>query len=209
MITNNEQPRWFFYLQWVVLNAISVVSAWYIAWALISWIQNVVGDTIQVGGQSHITEDFLYMYVLLPTIGLLTGILQYTLLRHYLPRMQWWIGATLLGWLLPFVIGFVFTTFLAPDNNTFVIMLGLFLIGATIALPQWWMLRQRVSHASWWIIAVGFGWWLVGLLNLVTSEPFAVLLAIGLIPPIATGIACWLLLDWLPKRELKDSALSH
>jgi len=206
MITNNKQPRWFFYLQWVVLNSISVVIAWYIAWAIVSWIQNVVGDRIQVGGQSHITEDFLYVYVLLPTIGLLTGIFQYTLLRHYLPRMQWWIGATLLGWLLPFVIGFVFTTLLASDNNTFVVMLGSFLIGATIALPQWWMLRQRMSHASWWIIAVGFGWWLVGLLNLVTSEPFAVLLAIALIPPIATGIACWLLLDWLPKRELLISA---
>jgi hypothetical protein len=142
-------------------------------------------------------------------IGLLTGILQYTLLRHYLPQMGWWIGATLSGWLLPFGLGFVFTQFLTPDNNTFSIMLGMFLIGATISLPQWWMLRQRVKHAFWWILISGLGWWMIGLLNFVTSEPFAVLLAIALVPTTATGMACWLLLYWLPKRELKGSLPGH
>jgi hypothetical protein len=209
VIRNNVQPRWFFYLAWVVLHSITVVTAWYATWAIISLIENVVGGTIQVGGQSRITEDFLFLFLLLPMIGLLTGILQYTLLRHYLPHMGWWIGATLSGWLLPFGLGFVFTQFLTPDNNTFSIMLGLFLIGATISLPQWWMLRQRVNHAFWWIIAFGFGWWLIGLLNFVTSEPFAVLSAIALVPTTTTGIACWLLLDWLPKRELKDSLPGH
>jgi len=200
MITNNENPRGFFYLGWVVLNFIAVVMAWYIAWALISQITNIVGGTIQVGGQSRITEDFLFLYVLFPTIGLLTGILQYTLLRRYLPHMAWWIGATFLGWLMPFVTGSFIIQLLARRNDTFSIMLGMLLIGATVALPQWWMLRQRVRHASWWILAQGFGWGMTGLLNLVTSEPFPVLLAFALIPTIATGIACWLLLDWLPKR---------
>jgi hypothetical protein len=46
MIPNNEKPRWFFYLEWIVLNALSVVIAWYIAWALISLIAMVIGDTI-------------------------------------------------------------------------------------------------------------------------------------------------------------------
>jgi hypothetical protein len=209
LIRNNEQPHWFFYLAWVVLHVITVVIAWYITWAIISLIENVVGGTIQVGGQSRITEDFLFLFLLFPIIGLLTGILQYILLRYYLPHMGWWIGATLLGWLLPFVLGYVFTKFLTPDNSTFSIMLGMFLIGATISLPQWWLLRQRVQHAFWWIIAFGFGWWLIGLLNFVTSEPFAVLLAIALVPTTATGIACWLLFDWLPKRELTNSLPSH
>jgi hypothetical protein len=203
MITNNEQPRWFFYLEWITLNVIAVVLAWYVALALISLIENVVGGTMQVGGQSRITEDFLFLYVLFPIIGLLTGILQYTLLRHYLPRMGWWIGATLLGWLLPFLLGFVFTTFFTPDNSAFSIMLGMFLIGATISLPQWWILHQRVHHAFWWVVTYGVGWWLVGSLSLVTSDPFPVLIAIALIPTIATSIACWLLLRRFPKYELE------
>jgi hypothetical protein len=144
MIANNEKPRWFFYLGWVVMNFIAVVMAWYISWALISQITNIVGGTIQVRGQSHITEDFLFLYLLFPIIGLLTGILQYTLLRRYLPHMAWWIAATFLGWLMPFVTGPFTIAILAQKNDTFSIMLGMSLIGATIVVPQWWMLRQRV-----------------------------------------------------------------
>ena len=209
MIANNEKPRWFFYLGWVVLNIIAVVMAWYIAWALISLVTNIVGDTIQVGGQFRITEDFLFLYVLLPIIGLFTGIIQYTLLRRHLPRMAWWIAATLLGWLMPFVTGYFIIAIFAQKNDTFSIMLGMLLIGATIALPQWWMLRQRVHHASWWILAYGFSWWMMGLLNFVTSEPFIVLLAIALIPTRVTGFACWLLLDWLPNHELSSRTPSQ
>ncbi len=205
-VSNNEKPHWFFYLGWVVLNVIAVVTAWYIAWALISQITKIIGGTIQVGGQSRITEDFLFVCVLFPIIGLLTGIFQYTLLRRYLPHMAWWIAATLLGWLIPFVTGYFIIAILAQKNDTFSIMLGMFLIGTTMVVPQWWMLRQRVRYASWWILAHGFGWCMTGLLNLVTSEPFPVLLAIALMPAIATGVACWLLLDWLPKHELKSSA---
>jgi len=208
MIANNEKPRWFFYLGWVVLNVIAVIIAWYIAWALLSQITKIVGDTIHVGGQSHITEDFLLVYVLFPIIGLLTGIFQYTLLRRYLSHMVWWVAATFLGWLMPFATGYLIIAAFAQKKDTFSIMLGMLLIGATIALPQWWMLRQRVRHASWWLLAYGLGWCLVGLLNLVTAEPIPVLLTIALMPAITTSVACWLLLDCLPKYELKDSISS-
>lgn len=202
MIAKNEKPRWSFYLGWVVLNFIAIVIAWYIAWALISQITKIVGDTIRVGGQSHITEDSMFLYVFFPIIGLLTGILQYILLRRYLPHMTWWIVATFCGWLMPFITGFFLMTVFGQLNDTFFIMLGLLLIGATIAVPQWWLLRQRVRYAFWWILAYGFGWGMTGLLNLVTSETWPILLALALMPAIATGIACWLLLDWLPKHEL-------
>lgn len=208
MVANNVKPRGFFYLGWVVLNFIAIVMAWYIAWALISQITNIVGDTIQVRGQSRFTEDFLFFYVLFPVIGLLTGILQYTLLRQYLPHMAWWIAATFLGWLTPFAIGALIITLLEQRNDPFSIMFGLLLIGATIAVPQWWLLRKRVRYASWWILAHGFGWCVTGSLSPVTSEPLAILLSIALMPAMATGFACWLLLDWLPKHELKSSISS-
>ena len=203
MVNANEKPRWFFYFGWVALNVIAVILAWYIAWEIISQVTNIVGDTIQVGGESHITEDLLYMNVLIPIIGLLTGVFQYILLRRYLPHMGWWVAATLVGWLSPLLIRFI-----PSATNTFLIMLGMLLIAATMVLPQWWMLHQRVGHAFWWLIAFGLGWGMVGLLNLVTSEPLPVLLAMALMPAITTGIAWWLLLDWLPNRELKSSPTS-
>jgi hypothetical protein len=139
MVAITEKPRWFFYPEWVALNALAVVLAAITAWGLVSLIENIVGGTIQVGGESQITEDFLFMYVLLPIVGLLTGFLQYILLRPYIPHMVWWIAATLLGWLTPFIM----RALLVPRNSTFLIMLGMLLVGAAIALPQWWMLRQR------------------------------------------------------------------
>jgi hypothetical protein len=207
MIANNEKPRWSFYLGWVVLNFIAIVLAGSIAWILISQIVKIVGGTIQVGGQSRTTEDSLFLYVLFPIIGLLTGILQHILLRRYLPHMTWWIAATFLGWLMPFITGPFILTVLAYKNDAFSIMLGMLLIGATVAVPQWWLLRQRVRHASWWLLAYGLGWCLVALLNLVTTDPLPVLLAIALLPAITTGSA-FRLLDWLPNHELKSSPLS-
>ena len=206
MVTNNQKPRWSFYLGWVVLNIVAVVAAGLISLALVILITQIVGDTIQVGGQSRITEDFLFMYVLFPVIGLLVGLLQYLLLRRYIPRLTGWIPATFLGWLMPFAAGYFILTVLGLENDTFSLMLGLFLIGASVAVPQWWLLRQRMRHAFWWILAGGLGWGMVGLLNLVTSEPLPVLLAIGLLPAIATGIVFWLFLDWYPQQQLQSSA---
>lgn len=206
MNVKKNKPRRFFDLEWIVLNAITVVMAWYVAWALISLIENVIGDTIKLGGKTRITEDFLLLYVLFPTMGLFTGIIQSFLLRRYLPRLERWITATFLGWLLPFVVGFIVTRFFVPGNNTVWIVLGMLLIGSIIALPQWWLLRQQVLHASWWVIAYGIGWGMVGLLNLVTTEPFPVLIGIAVVPSIATSIACWQLLGGLPKHDLYSHA---
>jgi hypothetical protein len=201
-IANYEKSRWFFCLEWVVLNAITAVVAGYIAGNLVSMIAGVIGDTIQVAGQTRITEDILLLYVFCPVVGLFTGILQYALLRRYLSHMAWWIAATLLGWLLPFIVGSIFTAIIPDglDPATSWEVLGVALIGMTIALPQWWILRQRVHHAAWWILANGIGWSMVGLLNHLSSEPFAVLSAVALMPAIATGIVCWLLIT-LPKTE--------
>ena len=195
-IVNYEKSRWFFSLGWVVLNAISAVVAGCVALALLELIVRLIGDTIQVAGQTHITEDFLLFYVFCPIIGLFTGILQYALLRRYLPHMAWWIAATLFGWLTPFIASFIFTAILPHglDPATAWEVPGVALLGMMIALPQWWMLRKRVQHAAWWIPANGIGWGMVGLLNHLHTEPFAVLSAVALMPAIATGIVCLLLI---------------
>lgn len=201
MITNSGGPRWVFYLGWVVLNLIAIVMAWYVAWAIFSQITNIVGGTIE--------DSFLFI-VLFPIIGLLTGIVQYTLLRRYLPHMAWWIAATFLGWLTPFATGSLLTTFLGGRNDAFSITFAMLLIGATVAVPQWWMLRKRVRYASWWILAHGFGWSVIGLSSLAApGEFFPVVLAFALMLAIATGFTCWLLLDWLPKYGLESSISSH
>ena len=71
MITDNRKPEWYFYPGWVVLSVISFLVAWATCWALISQVEKVVGDTMLVRGQTHITEDFLLTYMYFPVLGLL------------------------------------------------------------------------------------------------------------------------------------------
>jgi hypothetical protein len=196
MIIANKKPGWFFYFGWVALNASAVIMAWYITFAIMSL---VTGE-----------DDSLILYLLFPIIGLLTGILQYILLRRYLPHMGWWIAATFLGWLMPFVWFFIFSRLFIPGSSTVRIVLGMIVLGTTVALPQWWLLRKRVQHAWWWVLVFGLAWGMVGLYDLLTlSDLFPVLLGFAIVPAIATSIACWLLLDRLPNHELSSRTSSR
>lgn len=197
MIIANEKPGWFFYLGWVALNAIAVIMAWYITWAIMPLVTE--------RGEGTRLLDLLF-----PIIGLLTGILQYILLRRYLPHMGWWIAATFLGWLMPFVWFFIFSRVVIPGSSTVRIVLGMSVLGTTVALPQWWLLRKRVQHAWWWVLFFGLAWGMVGLYDLWNPpDLFPVLLGFAVVLAIATSIACWLLLDRLPNHELSSRTSSR
>ena len=70
MTTNSRRTKWFFYPAWVALSAISIPIAGAIAWALVSQVERVVGGTMQVGGHTRITEDYLSSTILLAVLGL-------------------------------------------------------------------------------------------------------------------------------------------
>jgi peptidoglycan/LPS O-acetylase OafA/YrhL len=168
-----------------------------------SAIVRVVGDTIQVGGETHITEDYLFSYILFPLLGLLNGLLQYLVLRRCLPRMGWWIGATVLGWLLPLgifrLVYFLFPAAMVP--STLMNALQLALLGGLLGLCQWLVLRKKVPRAGWWILACAVGWSLAFLVAGATISTDLDVWAIALLPPLVTCLAMWALLDWLPRRD--------
>jgi hypothetical protein len=205
---NNEKPGWGFYPAWIFLNAVAVFIATGIAWSAVAQAANIVGDTIVVNGQRRITEDFLLFYIWFPVIGLTTGLAQYALLRHLIPNLRWWVAATVLGWLLPFLAGFILTPIFNSSQDIVIMwsLIGMPMIGVVIGLPQWLVLRRKVHRAYLWILAHALGWWAFGILNLFSSEPNAVITAIALIPAFATGFACWLLLDRLPNRAEPSSS---
>ena len=205
IITNNRKPNWFFYPAWVAVVSISIPITFAIYWVLISLVKESVGSTIQVGGQPHITEDFLLPYILWPALGLVTGFLQYLLLRRHLPRIGWWIAGTTLGWLLGLIADRVLYRTLYGTLDVSAIWfetLMTALAGGAMGLAQWLVLRQRVRHAAWWILANVLSWGVVGW-GAATLSNQMVIPAVGivLVPGIATSIALWLLLDRLPQRE--------
>jgi hypothetical protein len=200
----NRKPEWFFYPAWIVLTAACIPLAWSVMMALLSLIIKIAGDTIVVAGQTHITEDFLGLYILFPAIGLLSGLLQYPLLRRYLPRMGAWIGVTLLGWLLMPVsfalISGALLHSLAIDSK-WSGPVAFVLVSVLVALPQWLVLRRRARHAALWSVARLVGWVLTMLVTGANISTAPDVLAVCLLPPAVECVAWWLMLDRLVPGE--------
>jgi hypothetical protein len=190
-----KKPERFFYLSWIALTSLGVPIAYFLSLITLKIITNMVGDFVYVNGVRHITEDYLAMYVFVPIVSLLTGALQYGLLRHYLTRMGWWVFATVAGWslgvlliALPAWLGWTDT----PLNYLDLIFL---VMGLAIGITQWWLLRRRLALAGWWIAANILGWGLLGLITPGNSLNQYGLFTLGLLPACATAAMLALLMS--------------
>lgn len=200
MITHREKPQWSFYAAWILLTSLSIPIAFFltlIALRILTW---VVGDYIYVNGVRHITEDYLWIYPFIPIVGLLTGGLQYGLLRRYLPRIGGWVLATAGGWLL----GVLLIVLPGRENliNEFLGMSLVFLLmGLAIGVGQWLILRQRLAYAGWWIAANLLGWGLLSLIQADNSMDQFSLFVIGLIPACVTALMLAVLMGKIQRVE--------
>lgn len=204
MTTIYKKPEWFFYPAWIILTVLCFPIAFFISMLILKIMISVIGDTIYVDGVRHITEDYLFRYVFVPIVGLLIGVLQYGLLRRYLPRMGGWILATIGGWLLG-VFLILISEWLNGKGLSANLDFGLLMIGFSTGLGQWLLLRRRLPYAGWWIGASILGWGLVGLITTGNSLGQFGFLAVGFLPACVTAIALVLLINQDDQPELKDA----
>lgn len=205
MISRSQRmPAWMLIFGWMGLSILSLLLAWWLTIVILKGIQDVIGGTIQVNGQTHITEDYLAAYVIFTLVGFLSGLLQFLLIRKFISKAGGWILATFLGWIIPFVI-VKLLSLLDPTGLYVNIFLAvpflLMLAGGVLGLQQWRVLKLQVRHAGWWILISGLAWGLTGLIigsTISETYDFWVLL---LLPALATGLGLWLLLVWLPGRN--------
>ncbi len=193
MTIAKRNSEWLFYAGWIILGAISLPIAFGVSGIIISLVEMGIGDTIQVEGRTQITEDFLFDYIFWPIVGLVTGFLQYLLLRRYFQQISMWIVATTFGWFLA-IFGGMFL-------SRWSVIGTMILVGGIIGLAQWLVLRRHVERAIWWIPANLLGWGLVGL---IIGGPLTGLLGLiifGTMPAIATSVVLWLLLTWNANGE--------
>lgn len=200
-----KRPAWFFFPAWIVLTSICFPVAFLLIFPILRIIIRIVGDFIIVNGVQHITEDYLALYIFVPIVSVLTGVLQYALLSRYLPRMGGWVAATFGGWVLGMLLIVISGRLTWMDAST---TLGLdiifILIGFSIGAAQWLLLRKRLPRAGWWIVANILGW---GLLGLVTAGPSLdqyALFTLGFLPACATAAALALLMNRLQAPEPRD-----
>lgn len=156
----------------------------------------------RAAGASAISEDFLMGHFIFGGIGLVMGGLQGVLLRRLSVRWHWWALATVVGALLPFIAGPLLVTgrTVGPlwdiQGARGAFTLGL--VGITLGIAQWVVLRGRVRGASWWVPMTAAGWALAGLIGgAELTTPFDAL-PIVVVPPAATTLALWLLINRLP-----------
>jgi len=93
-------------------------------------------------------------YVSVATGAAAVGVLQWLILRRYLPGPARWLvaslGAAALGFLVVLVLGAVNT-----DSG---LATGVGLYGTLAGTLQWLVLRQHVGRAGWWVLANTVGW---------------------------------------------------
>jgi hypothetical protein len=216
LMKDYRKPDKTLYLGWVAVTATSLPIGFIVSFIITFLLMRVIGNTIQVGDLTAPTEDVIMGYYLVPILGLSIGCLQWFVLRRYLPRMGWWILATCLGMLLALEISDPLRSLITSleieiDSDYWDFILTMILIGGSIGLLQWFVLRKHVTRASWWIPANVIGWILsFGSVFVMTriftsgnaSSTFMEItamalqaLALALIPAIVTSITLWLLLN--------------
>jgi hypothetical protein len=186
MIAKHEKPRWFFYPIWIILTSLCVPIAFFVTLVILRIIISFVGDFIYVGGGRHITEDYLAIYTFVPVLGLLTGVIQYGMLRRYLPGMGWWVLATIGGWLLGMLL-IAIPIWLHWTDGSINLDLAFILMGLGIGVGQWLLLRRLLPRASWWIGANVVGWGLLGLMTTGNTLDQFGLFTLGSIPACVTA----------------------
>jgi hypothetical protein len=188
----DKKPEWSFYIAWVFLTTLSIPAAFFIDLFLLRMVTSLVGDYIYVNGVRHITEDYLALYFLVPTMGLVIGAVQYGILRRTLPRMGWWAPATVCGWLLGALLTVIADRLQGRDPID--IKLAFLLLGLSIGFAQWLLLRRRLSAAGWWIAANLLGWGLLTLFSNGNAIGQYGLILVGFLPACTTAAALALLL---------------
>jgi len=194
MIANSEKPRWSFYAIWTILTLLCVPIAFFLSLFILGIIIHFVGDFIYVNGVQHITEDYLSLHVFVPVVGLLTGVVQYGLLRRYLPRMSWWVLATTGGWLMGALL-IAIAIWLNRTDGSFNLDLALILMGLGIGASQWLLVRRRLPRAGWWIGANVVGWGLLGLITTGNALDQSGLFTLGFLPACATAVTLAFLMN--------------
>ncbi len=110
-------------------------------WVLATFVGSVVGVVVGVA-------------VLGPVFGAVglagAGVMQWLVLRQQLSRSGGWILASSVGLALGLVVGVARSAAGGDDAEAAVVSLAV--LGASVGIAQWLVLRRQVSRAGWWIL---------------------------------------------------------
>jgi hypothetical protein len=160
-----------FWSRWVLANAAGELAGLGVA-ALAAY--GLVAALGEPAGVVAVVAFALVMLVLGTFEGVLVGWAQWLVLRKELPALapRAWIGFTALGAFTAWLLGMIPSTVIqlvgmdeggappdlgAGERLAAAAVLGA-LLGLVLAVPQWWVLKQFLARAHWWVPANAAAW---------------------------------------------------
>ena len=96
--------------------------------------------------------------------GLITGLAQWlVVIRWHIRQARWWILATAIGWPIGLFGGIAVLSGVSVADGQASIVWAV--LGASLGLAQWLVLRNKVQRAEWWIFANTALWGISGLIG--------------------------------------------
>jgi len=137
-------------------------------------------------------------------IGVPFGLAQWLVLRRLIPLSPIWVLTFPVGWFLSSLIPAAIPESLWQiiDSESPVTLTVIYIImGAVMGLPQWLILRRKLSKAALWILGsslgVGLGFGLVLVTGLINQSEYISYMVVVIVYGIATGI----ILSWLLNQK--------
>jgi len=118
--------------------------------------------------------------------GVAVATFQWAVLYKRIPKAWRWVILSSLGW----IVGYILFVIFFAENLGF--LLGP-LVGATVGIAQWFLLRKEVDWAGWWII-ISILAWTTGLILMPG------LLSSGALPGALTGLSLVILFRFSDKN---------
>lgn len=164
--------RWVLWAAWLLATALGWTLGWAVGPRAGEFVARPIGET-----GAMLAAETLGGAVAWGTLGLITGVAQWLVLRRYLPRAGWWVLASAAGWaivgsakwhyepLMEEIMPPFFRTveemglpFLMPLLG---ITIGLVLdgmMGLVVGVAQWFVLKVHVRRAGRWVLISAVAW---------------------------------------------------
>jgi hypothetical protein len=139
-------------------------------------------------------------FVALVVVAISFGLAQWVVLRRFIPVSPLWVVTIPVSWFLFYFIAYTIPESLwqiADNEAASTLTLGFLVLGAIMGLPQWLILRRKLTRAALWIVGsslgVGLGFGIVLATGFINQYEYISYTIVVLVYSIATGS----LLSWL------------
>jgi len=185
MITEQAQVGRGLWLRWVLASTMVLVVGLPVGFVVAAVVGGAMGSA--VGGA---------------VLGASVGIAQWLILRREVSRAGWWVLASTV------TVGFAVGAAGAVLDEGVGSALGGVVLGASVGIAQWLILRREVSRAGWWVLASTVGFVVAAALSLPALKKMGggllggafeivdfvgLVLSLALYGAITGGVLVWLL----------------